>query len=69
MNWSIIKYVIEYAQEKSKLLKKKVNFCVVTNLSLMTEEKLEYLLDNNVSISTSLDGDEETHNYNRTFQE
>jgi len=33
----------------------------------MDEEKLSYLIDNGVYISTSLDGDEEVHNYNRTF--
>jgi len=35
----------------------------------MTDEKLDYLLENDVSISTSLDGNEEIHNFNRTFKE
>ena len=32
----------------------------------MTDEKLEWLLANDVSISTSLDGDKVNHNNNRT---
>lgn len=69
VNWDIVKYVVEYAQIKAYHLTKSVSFALVTNLSLMDEEKLEYLLSHNVHISTSLDGDEETHNFNRTFKE
>lgn len=69
VNWDIVKYIIEYASIKSYHLKKNVTFALVTNLTLMDEEKMNYLIENNVWISTSLDWDEETHNYNRTFKE
>ncbi|NCP77514.1 hypothetical protein GW830_05350 [bacterium] len=69
MNWDIVKYVVEYAETKMVHLAKNVTFALVTNLSLMDEEKLQYLLDHNIQISTSLDGDEETHNFNRTFKD
>jgi sulfatase maturation enzyme AslB (radical SAM superfamily) len=46
-----------------------LTFALVTNLTLMSEEKLEYLLKHNIQISTSLDWDEETHNFNRTFKD
>jgi uncharacterized protein len=36
---------------------------------LMDEEKLTYLMDHNIYISTSLDGDEILHNTNRSFHE
>ncbi len=69
VNWDVVKYSIEYAYEKSKKIWKKVNFCIVTNMSLMTKEILNFLLNYNVSISTSLDWPEELHNYNRTYKE
>lgn len=69
VNWKIVKYVIEYAKIKSLHLWKKVTFALVTNLTLMDEEKFEYLIENNVQLSTSLDWDEDTHNFNRTFKE
>lgn len=69
VNWDIIKFTVDYANKKSVLLNKKVVFCLVTNLSLMTDEKLDFLLKNKVDISTSLDWSEEIHNYNRTFKE
>ncbi len=69
VNWNVVKYSIEYAKKKSKELWKKVNFCIVTNMSLMTEEIMDYLIENKVDISTSFDWPEEVHNYNRTFIE
>ncbi len=68
VNWNVIKFSIEYAYKKSKAIWKKVNFCLVTNLTLMTDKILDFLLKNKVSISTSLDWNEEVHNYNRTYK-
>jgi len=67
LNWNVIKYIVEYAKVKASHLMKNVTFALVTNLTLMDEEKLDYIIQNNIDISTSLDWDEETHNFNRTF--
>ncbi len=64
-NFDIIKYIVEYANIKSYYLSKPVKFALVTNLTLMDNDKLKYLFDNNISISTSLDWDEISHNSNR----
>ena len=69
VNWDVVKYIVEYAETRALHLKKNLTFALVTNLTLMDEAKLAYLLDHNVQISTSLDWDEETHNFNRTFKE
>jgi sulfatase maturation enzyme AslB (radical SAM superfamily) len=63
----VTKYIVEQAKIRSIHLKKSLQLALVSNLTLMNEEKLSYLIDNDVYISTSLDGDEEVHNYNRTF--
>lgn len=65
LNFEILKFIIEYAKTKAYYLNKNVRFSLVSNLSLMDEEKLEYLINNRVSVCTSLDGDEEIHNFNR----
>ncbi|MDD3302426.1 MAG: His-Xaa-Ser system radical SAM maturase HxsB [Candidatus Gracilibacteria bacterium] len=67
LNWEIVRYIVEYSKVKASHLMKNVTFALVTNLTLMDEEKLDYIIENNIDISTSLDGDEETHNFNRTF--
>lgn len=66
VNYSVVQFIVRYANERAQHLKKIVQYTLVSNLTLMTEEKLTWLLDNNVSICTSLDGDKINHNNNRT---
>lgn len=65
INWDVVKYIVEQAEIKAVHLWKNVRFALVTNLTLMDDEKLDYIIDHKISISTSLDWDEITHNYNR----
>jgi His-Xaa-Ser system radical SAM maturase HxsB len=65
LNWEIVKHVVEYAKAKSKEHGKSLTLTVVTNLSPMDDEKMEYLLNNDVIICTSLDGPKELHDSNR----
>ena len=66
-NMEAIRFITEYATEKSKEEDKRLGITLVTNLSLMTEETMKYLLDHNVMICTSLDGPEHLHNKNRVL--
>lgn len=68
LNWPIVKFIVEYAHEKNKSEQKDLQITLVTNLSLMTEEKLQFLLDNHVSICTSLDGPAIVHDANRPYR-
>lgn len=67
MNYEVIRYMIEYANRKKG--DKHINFVVVTNLLLLTEDMANFFIENEVDISTSLDGDEEVHNRNRPCKE
>jgi His-Xaa-Ser system radical SAM maturase HxsB len=65
LNWPVVSYVIEQGVERAKRANKKVEFALVSNLSLMDDEKFAFLLEHQVQISTSLDGPEHLHNKNR----
>lgn len=67
MNWKVVKFIISSAKEREKTSNKRVHFGIATNLSLMTDEIFDFLISNNVNISTSLDGPEHVHNKNRPF--
>jgi len=67
LNWDIIRYVIEYAQQKNKKAMKDLLVTIVTNLTEMDEEKMDYLIKHNVDICTSLDGPKELHDNNRKY--
>ena len=66
-NWEVVKFVVDYARKKEKETDKNVNFSLVSNLSLLTEERLDFLADRLVGICTSLDGPEKVHNKNRPY--
>ena len=53
LNWDVIKYTVQYAKEKNKQAKKGLIFVIVTNFGNMDEEKMEYIMDEKISVSTS----------------
>ena len=65
VNFPVVQHIIEYARERNKTIGKQLEFTMVSNLSLMTEEKMDYLLKNKVQICTSIDGPEKLHNAQR----
>jgi len=65
LNFKIIKTITKYAKEVNKKAKKDLLLSIVTNLTQMDNEKLKYLMDNNIGICTSLDGPKKLHNKNR----
>ena len=65
VNWDTLSFIVKYAQKKNKKAKKKMFISLVTNLTFMTQERLEFLIKNKVAVCTSLDGPEKLHNKNR----
>lgn len=65
LNWPVVKFVIEYAKKKNEIAKKNLRISIVSNFSFMDMERFDYLLENEVSLCTSLDGPEKLHNRHR----
>ncbi|MBP6834981.1 MAG: His-Xaa-Ser system radical SAM maturase HxsB [Deltaproteobacteria bacterium] len=65
VNFSVVKHAIEYGQRRAKEIGKSIEFTMVSNLALMDEEKLAFLLDHKVQICTSIDGPEHLHDKQR----
>jgi len=65
VNWETVKFIVEYSVEKNRTAKKRLEFSLVTNLSLLDDDKLAYLMRNNVQICTSVDGPKAVHDHNR----
>jgi uncharacterized protein len=68
INLDAIKFIVEYSKEKNQEAKKVVEHSVVTNMTYMTDEIAQYLVDNEIWVCTSLDGPSIVHNWNRTWQ-
>lgn len=65
VNWEVVTHIVEYGLAGARALGKRLMFTLVTNLSLMDEERLKWLLDHKVQISTSLDGPKDLHDHLR----
>jgi len=68
LNFRVLEYIVNYAKKKNEAHKKDLQISVVSNLSLMDEKKLEFLIKNGVAICTSLDGPEQLHDKNRAIK-
>ncbi len=64
-NFPIVQHVIEYAKKQNERIGKQIEFTMVSNLGMMTEEKLAYLLEHKVQICTSIDGPKHLHDKQR----
>lgn len=62
-NFEIIKYIVEYTEMRKN--EKIIEYNVVSNLALLTEEMADFFKEYNVSISTSLDGNRDIQCKNR----
>jgi len=63
--FDVIRHIVPLAKRRAKLLDKDLDIVVTTNLANATDDMLFYLRDENIKISTSLDGPAFIHNANR----
>ena len=62
-----VKEGVEYARSLEKKHGKMVLFTLTTNATLLTDEIIDFVRDNNISLILSLDGDRKTHNFHRRY--
>ena len=66
LNFDIIKYIVEYTNKNKG--DKEVDFNLVSNLTLLNQEIIDFILKYEIGISTSLDGNVSLHNHNRPYK-
>jgi His-Xaa-Ser system radical SAM maturase HxsB len=67
VNFPVVKHIIEYALARNRAYGKQLEFTMVSNLAMMDETKLAYLVENKVQICTSIDGPEALHTKQRVL--
>lgn len=65
LNFEIIKHIVEIAELNKG--EHRIEYNIVSNLTLLTDEMLDFFKDNHFGISTSLDGTRIVHESNRPF--
>jgi uncharacterized protein len=65
LNFELVRKIVGAVQTRAPARNKTVEFVIASNLALLTDEVLAFCHDNEVLLSTSLDGPADLHNRNR----
>lgn len=65
LNFEGIRHVVRLARERNRTEKRDLQFVIASNLSLISDEILEFCAREDIYFSTSLDGPADLHNANR----
>lgn len=65
INFPVIKHIVEYTDQHKG--SKEIEYTIVTNLTLLQDYMLDFFVEHNIIISTSLDGFKELHDRNRPY--
>lgn len=66
INFKIIKFIVEYSDQRRN--DKEIQYSLVTNTILLTDEMIEFFRRYEISVSTSLDGHRTLHDHNRPLR-
>jgi len=61
LNWDCIKFCLDYCKEQNY----DISFGITTNLTILSDEMIQYIKDFNIHMLISIDGRKETHDRNR----
>jgi uncharacterized protein len=67
MNFPLLKKVVGYARQKAAEQGRSVDFSLTTNATLLTPAIIEYLSENEIGVTVSMDGDKAAHDKFRVF--
>jgi len=67
LNFKVVKATVEYARRRAREAGKPIDFSLTTNATLLTEEIIQFLTENHVGVTISIDGPKELQDRFRTF--
>lgn len=68
LNFKVLKKTLAYAREKGQEAGKRVECSLTTNATLLREEVIDWLVDNDVGVTVSIDGPKEMQDKFRVFK-
>lgn len=68
LNMEAVEYTVNYAKKLNKERKKDLTFVLCTNLASIDEDTISFIKENDILVSSSLDGPKELHDENRVLR-
>ena len=69
LNFPVLKTTVAYARQRAAALGKSVDFSLTTNATLLRPEIVEFLIENEVGVTISIDGPKEMQDRFRVFHD
>lgn len=67
MNFPLLKQVVSYGSEQARAQSRTIDFSLTTNATLLTPAIIEFLSQNNIGVTVSMDGPKDMHDKLRVF--
>lgn len=67
LRFDLIKMIVPYANQKAEKLHKTVKYTMTTNGTLLTDDAIQFITENNIHNIVRLDGSRDIHDKNRAF--
>jgi uncharacterized protein len=67
LNFKVLRYALGYAQERAQATGKSVDASLTTNATLLREEIIDWIVENDVGVTVSMDGAREQQDALRVF--
>jgi len=67
MNFPLLKQVVAYATRRAAEQGRRIDFSLTTNATLLTPAIIEFLSQNHIGVTVSMDGPKEMHDHLRVF--
>jgi uncharacterized protein len=67
MNFGLLQRVVEYATAQAAALERSIDFSLTTNATLLTPAIIDFLAENRIGVTVSMDGPPELHDALRVF--
>ena len=68
MNFKLLRAVVEYAQSRAAEQECRVTFSLTTNATLLTDEIIAFLSDNEIGVTVSMDGPPDLQDKHRVYK-
>lgn len=68
LNFDLVKYVVRHAKQEASRRRKKIDFGMTTNGVLLDDDKIEFIIKENIEVTFSFDGPRSIHDRNRPLK-
>ncbi len=65
LNFETLIFIVNYMKFLNKTAKKYIEYILCTNLIFLNQKQINFIIKNNIYLSTSIDGPQDIHNKNR----